>query len=763
MTDLLAAPTAAAVAEAYAPAVVRHVLDGLPAAVLLADSQQRVSYVNVTAQADLRPLEAFLPLPLDQWVGADVRPIFALLGDVGPFERVWGDPSLLPFKTQVEVGTEFADLSITEVTSDGQFGGVMISWIKKTERIREERRFARVHAMLENSPTKMMFANPDGIITYLNPASLRTLEGLAEHLVIRPDELVGVPLAMLYEEQDAQRAALLDPQGTVARSSEQLKQLHSLKHQIGPETLDGSITEMFDDDGQRLGFLLTWDVVTERLEVERARQRAMADTAAMNHVLAALGTASSVDEAINRALEEVRSDFGWEYGSAWRVDPKIDRFRFVGASGETSEEVVSLLAQSTFRPGGSGLPGRTWASGDIVFADAAEIPEFDRRMRAHGVELKSGVSLPIKVGGEVIATLDFFCSRENEFGDRRLETLRNISDLISQAVARIQRDETDRTAAAELAAKVDLVLDVVRAVGAGDLTREMPVSGDDAIGQLAGGLADVVETLRQSMADISGTADALAASASQLSTLSHGMEEGATLTSERAASASGSSVQVSASIQKVAEASEEMTASIREIAKNATEAATVATTAVGVAGSAQGTVASLGESSAEIGKVIKVITSIAQQTNLLALNATIEAARAGDAGKGFAVVANEVKELAKETARATEDIGQKIEAIQSDTSGAVTAIAEITDVIGRINDIQTTIADAVETQTATTNEIARSVTDAAAGATGIAGDVRQVASAAEDTRHGASNTMESANDLANIAGRLRALVSRFRV
>jgi methyl-accepting chemotaxis protein len=221
-------------------------------------------------------------------------------------------------------------------------------------------------------------------------------------------------------------------------------------------------------------------------------------------------------------------------------------------------------------------------------------------------------------------------------------------------------------------------------------------------------------------------------------------------------------VQVSASIQTVASAAEEMTASIREIAKNAENAATVATTAVKVAGDAKGTVANLGESSAEIGQVIKVITSIAQQTNLLALNATIEAARAGEAGKGFAVVANEVKELAKETARATEDIGQKIEAIQNDTRGAVDAIGEIGDIIDNINEIQTTIASAVEEQTATTNEIARSVTEAAGGANGIASDVTEVADAATSTQRGAEESLQSASSLASMATELKRLVGQFR-
>ncbi len=254
----------------------------------------------------------------------------------------------------------------------------------------------------------------------------------------------------------------------------------------------------------------------------------------------------------------------------------------------------------------------------------------------------------------------------------------------------------------------------------------------------------------------------LASAAQELTSVSQQMAANAEETAAQANVASAAAEQVSKNVSTVATGTEEMGASIREIAKSANEAARVATAAVKVADTTNSIVAKLGESSAEIGNVIKVITSIAQQTNLLALNATIEAARAGEAGKGFAVVANEVKELAKQTAKATEDISRKIEAIQGDTKGAVEAIAQIGKIINQINDIQNTIASAVEEQTATTGEISRNVSEAALGSSEIAENITGVAQAARSTTEGASNTKDSADELSRIAHDLQKLVSEFK-
>jgi len=266
--------------------------------------------------------------------------------------------------------------------------------------------------------------------------------------------------------------------------------------------------------------------------------------------------------------------------------------------------------------------------------------------------------------------------------------------------------------------------------------------------------------LKTTITAVNQSSQAIASAAEELTATSQQMSSNSEETSAQSNVVASASEQVSKNVATVATSAEEMSSCVKEIAKNANEAAKVATSAVKVAEDTNKTVAKLGLSSVEIGKVIKVITSIAQQTNLLALNATIEAARAGEAGKGFAVVANEVKELAKQTAAATEDISAKIEAIQSDTKGAVTAISQIGTVISQINDFANTIASAVEEQSATTNEIARNANEAAKGSTEISKNIANVSLAAKNTTEGANNTLNAATELARLAADLKRVVDQ---
>jgi methyl-accepting chemotaxis protein len=296
----------------------------------------------------------------------------------------------------------------------------------------------------------------------------------------------------------------------------------------------------------------------------------------------------------------------------------------------------------------------------------------------------------------------------------------------------------------------------------GDLTRSSGVTTKDEVGQMAAALDRAISRLREDVVQLAGNATTLHNAAGQLTAVSGAVDQAANEASAQAGSVASAADVVSNNLQVVSAGSEEMGSSIRDISVSTTEASEVAAQAVEVAAQTNAIVARLGESSSEIATVVKVITSIAEQTNLLALNATIEAARAGDSGKCFAVVAGEVKDLAQETAKATEDISRRVQAIQSDTDGAVSAIGEISSIIERINGIQLTIASAVEEQTATTQEMNRTLSDAAAGAGDIAATIGTVSEATRRTTDTVGDTRHAADELTSTAAQLQTLVARFR-
>ncbi len=581
-------------------------------------------------------------------------------------------------------------------------------WMFMRSMIKTESESAKIVSMMENTPSGAMFADLDFKIQYANAESNKILQELADYLPISPHEIIGQSIDIFHKNPDHQRRILADPRNLP----------HRANIYVGPETLEVVISAVYDQSQNYLGPMINLEIVTKKVEADRemARVNAMVENSPMNVLF---------------------------------VDSKEFKVQYLNpAANKTLNELKSYIKTNSNEFLGQPI--------DIFYAD----PEKQKKVLADPQSLPN-TSL-IEIGPEKIEQTACAINDNNGNYMGAMITWQIVTERLANEESAREMQERERQQAVALQEKVDSMLEVVHAAADGDLTKEITVSGSDAIGQLGDGLSRFFTDFRSNVSEISETAQSLSSSSEVLTQISQSMAGAAEETSTQANVVSAASEEISRNVQTVATGAKEMGSSINEIAQNANEAARVAKTAVDVAETTNKMITKLGESSAEIGKVIKVITSIAEQTNLLALNATIEAARAGEAGKGFAVVANEVKELATQTSNATDDIGQKIQAIQGDTQGAVDAIAEITMVINQIDDISGTIASAVEEQTATTAEIERNVSETAKGSDEIAENIAGVARAAQETSGGVVKTQEAAKSLSDMASTLQTIVSKFK-
>lgn len=621
-------------------------------------------------------------------------------------------------------------------------------------------------AVLESLRANVFVANLDFEIVYVNPCARETLRKIAMDVKasfgVDVEQMLGSSIHAFHRNPEAVERILTNAEGLP----------YQTEFSFGKTTLEARINNVQDAHGTVLGYVVAWEDVTyrQRLELDSAgqiaaihRSQAVIEfdldstiTHANDIFLQTMGYTLEEIKGKKHGMfvsEETRNSA--DYRELWarlnRGEFVSDTFRRVGKGGR------EVYIQGVYNPilNRQGKPFKVVKFATDITASRLRSADFEGQIAAIG-----------RVQAVAEFGLDGTISNAN---DNFLKTMGYQLDDIRGKHHSLFVDPHEARGAEYREFWADLAAGRpksgrFRRVGKGG--SEVWIEGSYfPILDYAGRAFKVVKfatditALKNLEASLESTVHTLASSAQELTAVSQQMAANSEETATQASVVSAAAEQVSRNIGTVASATEEMGTSIKEIAKSANEAARVATSAVKVAEKTNATVSKLGESSAEIGNVIKVITSIAQQTNLLALNATIEAARAGEAGKGFAVVANEVKELAKQTAKATEDIGRRIEAIQTDTKSAVDAIVQISTIISQINDIQTTIASAVEEQTATTSEISRNVSEAALGSHEIAQNVMGVAQAARGTTEGAANTKGSADELSRMAVELQRLVT----